>query len=148
MQNQTEQRSFETVMAVIRITSMLLAVYWLAIFIATHLPGRALPSVGSDKFYHLVAFGGLGLLLSWAMWLRVRDLRVHAVLVLTVSILYACFDEWSQQFVVGRHPDMLDAVADAIGALAGWCAFQTARMILSKLHLNGLNDKIREAPQA
>ena len=131
MQTPSQQRPFETVMAVIRATSILLGVYWLAIFAATHLPGQSLPSVGSDKLYHVIAFGGLGLLLSAVMSLRVRDARTHAVLVLSIALLYALLDEWSQQFVAGRHPDVKDFVADACGTLLGLVSFWLVRLMFT-----------------
>ena len=131
MQTPAEQRPFETVMAVIRVTSLLLGVYWLAIFVATHLPSRALPSVGSDKVYHLIAFGGLGVMLSWTLSLCVRDGRVHAAAVLSIALLYAMFDEWSQQFVIGRHPDIMDVVADACGVVLGLFSFWLLRSLLA-----------------
>lgn len=127
MQTPARQTSFETVMAVIRMTTIVLGVYWLAIFAATHLPGSSLPSLGSDKLYHVAAFGGLGLLLSAVMALRVRDMRVHASAVLTIALLYAMFDEWSQQFVAGRSPDVKDFAADACGTLMGLFCFWIVR---------------------
>ena len=131
MHTPAQQRSFEAVIAVIRATSILLGVYWLAIFIATHLPVQALPSIGSDKLYHVVAFGGLGLLLSWVTSAFIRDARTHALVVLSVALLYAMFDEWSQQFVAGRHPDSMDVLADASGALLGLICFWLARLVLT-----------------
>jgi VanZ family protein len=131
MQTPTQQRPFETVMAVIRATTILLGVYWLAIFAATHLPGQSLPSVGSDKLYHVVAFGGLGLLLSAVMSLRFRHARSHAMVVLSIALLYAVLDEWSQQFVAGRNPDVKDFIADSCGTLLGLVSFWIARLLVS-----------------
>ena len=131
MQTPAQQRPFETVMAVIRVTSILLGVYWLAIFIATHLPSRSLPSVGSDKVYHLIAFGGLGAMLSWTLSLWIRGGRLHAAVVLMIALVYAAFDEWSQQFVVGRQPDIMDVAADACGAVLGLVGFWMLRSILT-----------------
>ena len=131
MHTPAQQRSFEAVIAVIRATSILLGVYWLAIFVATHLPAQALPSIGSDKLYHLAAFGGLGLLLSWVTSAFIRDVRAHALVVLSIALLYAMFDEWSQQFVAGRQPDLMDVIADASGALLGLVCFWLVRLVLT-----------------
>ena len=131
MQTPAEQRPFETVMAVIRVTTILLGVYWVAIFVATHLPSRSLPSVGSDKVYHLIAFGGLGVMLSWTLSLCIRDARKHALAVLIIAVLYAMFDEWSQQFVAGRQPDLMDVAADACGAVLGLVSFWVLRGLLA-----------------
>jgi VanZ family protein len=132
MQTPAQQRPFETVMALIRITTIVLGVYWLAIFTATHLPTRALPTVGSDKFYHVVAFAGLGFLLCWASSLFVRGALRQAVLVLVIAALYASFDEWSQRFVAGRHPDVEDFAADMCGAALGLACFMIVRAILTR----------------
>jgi VanZ family protein len=119
-------------MALIRVTTIVLGVYWLALFVATHLPSRALPSMGSDKFYHVAAFGGLGFLLSWAMSLAVRSSRKQVVLVLVIAALYASFDEWSQRFVAGRQPDVADFVADMCGTALGLLCFVILRTILAR----------------
>lgn len=137
MHTPVEQRPFDTVMALIRVTTILLGVYWSAIFVATHLPASSLPALGSDKAYHLIAFGGLSGLLSWVVSLKVRNLAAQIGLVLTICILYAMFDEWSQQFVAGRQPDVRDVLADAYGALLGVLAFRLARVVL-----------VRDAPLA
>lgn len=113
----------DTLMNLIRITSTVLAVYWVAIFVATHLPGSSLPNLGSDKLYHLGAFFGLSVLLSWALSQRITRAGTLAVTVLAISIAYALFDEWSQQFVPHRTPDLNDALADSCGAALGVILF-------------------------
>jgi len=132
MQTTNQTRLFETTIAVIRIATCLLGVYWLAIFVATHLPGSSLPSLGSDKLYHLGAYGGLGFLLSWALTCCLRDAWGRGMVVLGVSIAYALFDEWSQQFVAGRHADGGDAVADVCGAALGVIVFGLLRTWLAR----------------
>lgn len=119
-------------MALIRITTIVLGVYWAALFVATHLPSQALPSMGSDKFYHVAAFAGLGFLLTWAISLAVRGLGKQVALVLLIAALYASFDEWSQQFVVGRQPDVADFVADLCGTVLGLVCFMLARAVLTR----------------
>lgn len=120
-------------MNLIRLTSTVLAVYWLAIFVATHLPGSSLPSLGSDKAYHLLAFFGLSVLLSWVLSQTVASGLTRVIAVLAISIAYAIFDEWSQQFVPHRTPDLADAVADACGATLGVIAFGLVMRIPVKL---------------
>lgn len=132
MHTPVEQRPFDTVMALIRLTTILLGVYWLAIFVATHLPSSSLPSLGSDKTYHLIAFGGLSLLLSWVMSQTIRSVAKQTVMVLAICMLYALFDEWSQQFVAGRQPDVSDVLADAYGTVLGVLAFRLARVWLPR----------------
>ncbi|MCC6508721.1 MAG: VanZ family protein [Pirellulaceae bacterium] len=127
MYSSTRTSPYETVMALLRITSTLLGVYWLAIFVATHLPSSSLPSLGSDKAYHLIAFSGLSFLLSWVVSLKLPSAKLQISIVLTITILYAMFDEWSQQFVAGRQPDVADVVADAGGVCLGVLAFWLTR---------------------
>jgi len=98
-----------------------IAGYWLMMFIATHLP----PSSGvssmpvSDKSQHLTAFFLLGLLLP--LW-NTSPLTVRrAVKLFLLIITYAALDELLQA-PVGRTPEWLDWVADAVGACVGLSA--------------------------
>ena len=95
-------------------------IYWIGLFVSTHIPLPSLPSVpaGSDKVVHLAAFAGLGFLTG--LWLAVRGRLTiaHLVLLLAVLLVYGALDEWLQQFV-NRHTDIRDWTADAIGATLG-----------------------------
>ena len=64
---------------------------------------------------HVLVFGVLAWLLAWALDQRRRGLG----LALAVALVYALSDEFHQSFVPGRHPDPLDLVCDAAGALIG-----------------------------
>ena len=121
--------TFDTIMNLIRITSTILAVYWVALFVATHLPGSSLPKLGSDKAYHLMAFFGLSVLLNWVLSQKIPSARTRIIFVLVIAIVYAIFDEWSQQFVPNRSPDVADAIADACGAALGVIAFGLAMRV-------------------
>ena len=121
--------TFDTIMNLIRITSTILAVYWVALFLATHLPGSSLPKLGSDKAYHLMAFFGLSVLLNWVLSQKIPSARTRIISVLAIAIVYAIFDEWSQQFVPNRSPDVADAIADACGAALGVIAFGLAMRV-------------------
>ena len=44
----------------------------------------------------------------------------RAYLVLAGCLAFALFDEWYQHFTPGRTPDLVDALADAVGASAGF----------------------------
>src|SRR5690606_19587172 len=86
----------------IRLATLVLAAYWIALFTGTHMPSP--PSVKvphGDKFQHFGAFFGLGILLCWAIPTRGRLLRKLAV-VGTLAVGYAAFDEWSQRFTATR----------------------------------------------
>jgi VanZ family protein len=72
-----------------------------------------------DKLLHVVEFAGLA-------WLLCRALRGEGVawtaatlLALGATSIYAASDEWHQAFVPLRNSDVLDWVADTIGAAVG-----------------------------
>lgn len=134
MQSAKSHGRMEAVVAVIRIGAVILGVYWLAIFVATHLPAPVLPTIGSDKLYHMAAFSGLSFLLSWSFSAKFRSAAQLVLTVVSVTLLYAMFDEWSQQFVAGRQPDVEDVVADLAGTLIGLTAYFTARAIVRSLY--------------
>lgn len=100
-----------------------LAAYWLAMFVATHIPipKGVIPAGGGDKVLHLSGYALLGVLV-----LGVRAIRgpfrwwsvISRALILT---LYAATDEFTQSFV-GRQADFADWVADVIGAVSGLLA--------------------------
>ena len=81
------------------------------------LPG--LTSLVWDKALHATEYAGLGLLLCRA--LRGEGIRwwPSIVLALLIASVYAGSDEWHQWVVPGRDSDVLDWVADTIGAAIG-----------------------------
>lgn len=99
-----------------------LAVYWPALFIATHMPvpGIARQSGMSDKTMHVLAY----MVLTFLVWLATspykkvnwREVKVWAIL--AVIVWYGLFDEWLQGRV-GRNAHLMDFYADLVGALAG-----------------------------
>ena len=82
-----------------------------------------------DKIGHFVLYAVLGFLAvaafrneSWPF------LRTHAVLLAVVfASLYGISDEWHQSFVPGRQTDILDWLADTLGAVAACGVFVLAR---------------------
>lgn len=99
-----------------RLGIFVLAVYWCAIFIGTHLP--VLPSGVSrvnDKFMHFTAFFFLATLLCYCT----NSTRVwrRAGWIIAVCMGYALIDESTQAFVRGRSPDVKDFFADTLGTL-------------------------------
>ena len=115
----------------LRIVSLgTLGVYWLAIFIGTHLPpgGQGLPRF-NDKVLHFGAYAGLAFLLAAALTtLRVR--RGALLLPLMVAAAYGCADELSQNAIPGRHADVADWAADVLGAGVGVIAFSIFSLAL------------------
>lgn len=100
-----------------RVTILFLAVYWLLLFVSTHLPARELAQLpaGSDKVIHFAAYFVLGWLLMGTFRPRHRP-RDAAILTLIVGAIYGAIDEGSQAFVPGRFPDRRDWMADIGGA--------------------------------
>ncbi len=125
--NSVRKSSFETVVHVLKVGISILGVYWVAIFAATHLPAPIVPTVGSDKLQHMIAFGGLGFLLAWTLSMVIARVRVQVIATILIALTYATLDEWSQQFVVGRTPDIADGLADVCGAVLGLSSFYVLR---------------------
>ncbi len=104
---------------------LLLAAYWIALFLATHLrvPRIIQDEVSAfDKGIHGAAYFVLAELLvlsnGWPYRLPARRLMLLTVVV----VGYAALDEWLQTFV-GRFGDVRDWVSDSIG---GICALLIA----------------------
>lgn len=96
-----------------------IAVYWLAMFLATHLPVQRvmeqLPT--TDKHLHFGAYAVLGFALPW--WDLAATWGLAARLWMVI-LLYAALDELLQ-IPVGRSAEWGDWFADAAGALIGVC---------------------------
>lgn len=122
----------------LRLASACLFTYWLAIFLATHIPSSAMPKLSwSDKVYHAGAFAGLSFLLCWALptrsglQARVRQLGLAGL----IAVSYGCLDEFTQQFIPGRHCDIWDVAADTVGVFIGLCCYLLSRQILVQFSL-------------
>ena len=117
----------------LRIVSLgTLGVYWLAIFVGTHLP-QGVQGIGrvNDKLLHFGAYAGLAFLLAAALTtLRLR--RGAILLPLTTAAVYGCVDELSQIAVPGRHAEVTDWAADVSGAGVGVLAFSVLSFALVK----------------
>src|SRR6185312_13090751 len=86
-------------------------VYWVALFIATHVPLHSHWTVAKfshrfDKAEHIGAFAGLALLLCLTSTVLGRRAAMTAS-VLGIVLLYAAFDETTQGLVPTRQADML-----------------------------------------
>lgn len=112
-----------------------LACYWLAIFIATHMsPGAAqeLDIEGSDKLKHYVAYAGLAfLLVGRRACLGKLSLNTYLWL-FGIAATYGAFDEGTQ-LLVGRDAELGDWFADSIGALTGLAAFALSAALVRRL---------------
>lgn len=114
----------------LRIASACLVLYWIAIFIGTHIPGPAVPNLGNDKLLHFGAFGGLAFLVAWALPTKEGQAHIRGLITLGLIVGYAMVDEISQNFIPGRTCSLGDFVADAIGAVMGLTAYFVIKAVL------------------
>ena len=96
---------------------IVLACYWAALLIGTHMPQpeSIVPENVSDKLLHTAAYGGLTALLLFNGLLRASLGWIHWLAALVLVGIVALFDEVTQ-IPFGRHFDMLDWSADMVGA--------------------------------
>jgi VanZ family protein len=123
-----------------KLLALVLSLYWLMIFAATHLPLRnvrlkhvrylgnlVLDSHVLDKVAHVGAFAGLAFLLTWlGKAAGGRRWKLFAG-VLGLAAAYGIFDETTQALVRDRTPDVLDWLADMVGAWLGIIGFVVVR---------------------
>ena len=100
---------------------VLLIVYWLSMFVGTHIPrvpDALILAEQGDKVLHLCGYGGLAvILLSWrASRGPVAFPTVGLLWVLIAG--YGIFDETTQT-LVGRDCELADWIADVIGTTLG-----------------------------
>jgi VanZ family protein len=108
-----------------RLVYLPLIIYWIILLIATSIPTddfpRVLLTVG-DKLKHFIAYFILGgyLTVAFSVQEKIPLLRKHFILgaILTATI-YGLVDEIHQAFIPGRFYELLDWVADIIGACVG-----------------------------
>ena len=99
----------------------LAAVLWAAlIYVLSSIPagdgGLDLPDIpGVDKVAHAASFGVLTVLLAQA--LKATGNVASLVLAVVLASAYGVTDEVHQRFTPGRDPDVLDWVADTVGAI-------------------------------
>lgn len=95
-------------------------VYMAGIFYGSSLEDPPVPSNVPDVDLHAAAYFGLMLLVIRAVadgtWSKVTLITVIVAFVITVA--YGASDEWHQRYVPGRHAELRDLRADAIGAFA------------------------------
>ena len=105
-----------------RAAALLLIIYWVALFLGTHLPAP-LPAVqANDKLLHLGAFAGLSFLMAAVLagtWPRLRIL----LSAFGIVVAYGALDELSQLPIPGRQGDLWDWLADITGAALGLLAY-------------------------
>jgi VanZ family protein len=119
------QQPFQKFLKYALVWQLALALYWLALFVTTHIPSElaALPGDSTDKFVHVTAFAVLALLLATAWQLSAGPLGLrHLALAWLLLVAYGAIDEWTQSFV-RRQASFWDFLGDAVGALIGLVLF-------------------------
>lgn len=108
-----------------------IAIVWtLLIFVGCLMPAHEIPKVDVpliDKWTHFVMFAVFSFL-----WLCAKpggDFK-YTLIVLLVSIFLGCLIEYLQGTFtsLGRSPELMDAVADAVGGLLGIVLFRVGVM--------------------
>ena len=101
------------------IVTVMLCVYWAALFYGTHtkIPAGMLPG-NTDKLIHFGAYAGLGILLMTLRASRGAYSWYSVAARWCVLACYGAFDELTQ-LLVNRNADMEDWLADVFGAAIG-----------------------------
>lgn len=94
--------------------------YMSAIFFLSAQSSPPTPDGVSDKTLHGLAYAGLALVsLRATSKGRMRAAGATAMLAAwAIATGYGATDEWHQRFTPGRHADVMDLVADGVGAAA------------------------------
>jgi VanZ family protein len=70
-----------------------------------------------DKLHHAIAY----FIMAVLTWRNLKPIIKRPYLLIFLSVffcsLYGLSDEWHQSFVEGRHADIIDWLADTVGAL-------------------------------
>jgi VanZ family protein len=112
------------------LTTAALAIYWLALATATHVPrAPEIPIEQGDKLVHCAAYALLAVLAAaclsaWRGPLRTR----HFFGLFAALATYAALDELLQ-IPVGRQCDFFDWLADVVGVFLGLAIFVLARRL-------------------
>jgi VanZ family protein len=126
------------VLLAVRTMNLVLAVYWVALFVGTHVPvpPDIVQLAGSDKTLHFLAYLGLSLLI--AVCVRPRG-RTYLWLLLGLAA-YGAIDELLQ-IPVRRSADVVDWLADVAGAAAGLATYALGNRLLAVLRQNSHSAK-------
>jgi len=104
-----------------RLVQVVLYVYWLTIFILSHIPKVNVPRGWkvSGSMHHFGAYVVLTLLIFLnAGLIRRMSLRAKKTwLLIGVVIAYGVLDEFLQYFVPGRDANLMDLVVDVVACL-------------------------------
>ncbi|MFA5804873.1 MAG: VanZ family protein [Melioribacteraceae bacterium] len=101
-----------------------LIVYWITLFILTTIPADNVPQLfeNQDKYEHFIAYCGLAILLSLALYFQKRSILISSkafLFALLFILAYGAVDELHQIFIPGRYCDFYDWLADSSGGILG-----------------------------
>ena len=105
-----------------RLWRILFPAYWVGLFVATHIPKvpePIAPVLEFDKLVHAAAYLILAAL-GWRAWPATQARRTwrRAATWAAVFLAYAVADELLQE-LTGRHCELADWAADAVGVFLG-----------------------------
>ena len=102
--------------------------YYAGIFILSAQPHLKLPIRFdlADKAAHFLLYAGFGVCLAYGL-ARLNDKAVvsRPMIIAGLGFVLGGLDEIHQMFVPGRNADILDALVDVLGVLAGWMILRT-----------------------
>lgn len=133
----TKNESMRATIQGLRIAIVALVLYWILLFIGTHIPPSQLKIQlhESDKLVHCLAFAGLTFLMCWAVPTKRTSLHQNTLIAGAIAIVYAAIDELLQ-IPVGRTADWKDFYADCIGVCIGMACYTFARTVILKKQWN------------
>jgi VanZ family protein len=119
------------------VDGVILALYCGLIYWLSDQPWLQAPALfeNQDKFHHFAAYSIMGIL----AWRNFRHFLKTPALLAAISVtfcsLYGISDEWHQSFVEGRNSDVVDWLADTLGAGIGVLTIQylTNKQFFSKV---------------
>lgn len=118
-----------------RLGVIALIVYWILIFIGTHIPEipSSAPKI-NDKVMHFCAYFGLTTFLCYVSKPNVFWKRFGRIALIALS--YAGIDEFTQSFVPSRTADWLDFAADACGTASAIGCYVLAQTVVRRYLLS------------
>jgi VanZ family protein len=119
---------------------VLVLLWMLMIFLGSSVPSSSMPSAHwlIPVSVHIVEYLMLSALVLFALISENSGLSKFAILALAFvfSVFYGVTDEAHQLYVAGRVPDMLDLLADSIGAVLGCSALFFWQMMRTNTKTN------------
>jgi VanZ family protein len=112
----------------------LAAAYWALLFVLTHIPSVDLPDITLiDKICHALAYATLAFAIGSVLTIWQGYQPRLPIWIWTIAVSYGAIDEYTQRFVQNRSCDILDLLADAIGAALGLVALHVGVVFARRL---------------